>query len=252
MGRPTSSRLTFYAGAAANAALWVFVLIDPVYSADSPRPDQSVPVFAVSVCALVGTVMVSVLLLDQVKHRPALAPSVLSTFTLSMLAYTLVYWAGKSAFTSMVTIPTVVEWIVRGVASVAILVGISRLNSKRRYLIALAGLTLVVILPAFDLVLLGLAGALGGLCTRWSQCGNVRILRWALGLATLGASLVASRALLSLSASSILVFLQAAVVAAATAIQAYNLHVLTLLSKAPLDPPDLTEQTSTEGVFTHG
>jgi len=200
---------------------------------------------AVAICALVGTGAAAVLLLDQVKQQPQLAPHVLSTFTLSMLAYTLVYWAGKSALTGLVSIPEPVEWAIRAVAIAAMMIGIRRLRTKRRLLIALVALVPTLILPGFDLALLGLAAALGGLCTRWH--GSVRGLAWVLGLTTLASSTLSIVALLAVSPdASGTAGLQAAVVVAAAGIQAHNLRVLNLVNKTPVEPAGTNRTTLSE------
>lgn len=246
MGRPASSRVKFYAGAVGNVVLWLLVLLEPAAATRSVSLEQSVPVLTAGVFTLVGSGAVGVLLLDQVKDHPTLAPRVLTTFTLSMLAYTLVYWAGKSAFSSLVSIPPAAEWAVRGAVIVAMLVGIRRLHTKRRLLIALVALVPILILPALDFILLGLAGAIGGLCAHWPRRRKVRSLAWALGLATLTSSVVAISALLSGPAATSLTCLQVAAVVAAAGIQAHNLHVLSLVSATPLNTIGSDRTSTTE------
>ena len=248
MGRPTSVRLTFYAGAAVNAVLWLMVLVGPLGNMRSVNPSQSMPVLAVTVCALVGTGAVVFLLLDQIHEHPMLAGRVLSTFSSSMLAYTLVFWAGKSALAGMVAIPDTAQWIVRVVAAAAVIVGVRRLRLKPRVRVLVAAIVLlpVLVLSAFDLVLLAVSGMIGSVGSRWARDGHARDLAWAIGIATGVSGAAAAVMLVGNRGPVTVVAVQAVVVVTAVAIQANAIHILVLVERG-MRTTTLVGQTPEKG-----
>jgi hypothetical protein len=232
MGRLPTRRLTFYAGTAANAALWLLVLAGPLGALHTPSAAQGGPVLAASVCALVGTAAVGVVLFDRVPARPDLAPRVLSTFALSMLTYTLVYWAGKSAVADVLGIPDAAQWGVRALVVAVVAVGLGRSRLPRRQQVVAAAVAIVptCLMSALDLVLLGVAGVLGGLGTMAVRSGRLRTFGWLLGSATLGTVVLSGVALAQLPIGHPLWLAQSALVALVIVVQARNLRVLALLA----------------------
>ncbi len=246
--------MKFYLGAAANAAAWLLVLMSPLADLRTPTVAQGVPLLALAGYVLIGGGIVCTIVLTQVWNHPTLSTTMLAAFSLSMFAYTLVYWTAKCALTSVIVLPDPALWAIKALALVGVFVGLMKLKAKPqgRIVAFAAGLILVLAMSGLDLVLLGAIGAVAGLGTKLAPHTGLRSLSWALAVPTIVASGIAGWSMFGDGVGIAIRSAQAVVLLACVSVQAWNIHALKLLRQC-VDAPEpgalaLATDNSMEGI----